>query len=82
MELIDRIRLGGTGNHAWDFGEESVAREMALQAVSQAPGISENEIALIIRDLRYCRMPYTSPDGRPTLIEMSMSELDRKFGIK
>lgn len=82
VELIDRIRLGGTGNHAWDFGEESVAREMALQAVSQAPGISENEIALIIRDLRYCRMPYTSPDGRPTLIEMSMSELDRKFGIK
>jgi DNA mismatch repair protein MutL len=82
IELIDRIRLGGTGNHTWDFGEESIAREMALQAVQQNPALSESEIHLVIRDLRYCRMPYTSPDGRPTLIEMSFPELDRKFGIR
>jgi len=25
-------------------------------------------------------MPYTCPHGRPTLIEMSLRELDKKFG--
>lgn len=82
IELIDRIRLGGTGSHSWDFGEESLAKQMAYQAISQNPVLSEEEIHLVMRDLRYCRMPYTSPDGRPTLIEMSYSELDRKFGLK
>lgn len=82
IELIDRIRLGGTGHHSWNFGEEALAREMALQTIQQNPSITDSEIHLVIRDLRYCSMPYTSPDGRPTLIEMSWSELDRKFGLR
>lgn len=82
VELIDRIRLGGTGNHTWDFGEESLAKEMAFQAIHQNGDLDESEVHIIVRDLRYCRMPYTSPDGRPTLIEFSFSELDRKFGIR
>lgn len=82
VELIDRIRLGGTGQHSWDFGEEALAREMALQTIQQNPSITDSEIHLVIRDLRFCSMPYTSPDGRPTLIELSWSELDRKFGLR
>lgn len=27
-----------------------------------------------------CDLPYCTPDGRPTLIQISLSELDRKFG--
>ena len=27
-----------------------------------------------------CDLPYCSPDGRPTIIHISMTELDRKFG--
>ena len=82
VELIDRIRLGGTGKHSWDFETEALAKQMAFQAVSQNSKIDDSEVHLIVRDLRYCKMPYTAPDGRPTLLEFSFSELDRKFGLK
>lgn len=82
VELIDRIRLGGTGKHSWDFGSEALAKQMASQAVAQSLKIDDSEIHLIVRDLRFCKMPYTSPDGRPTLLEFSFGELDRKFGLK
>jgi len=34
----------------------------------------------LVNDLRQCAMPYTCPHGRPTLIEMSHRELEKKFG--
>jgi DNA mismatch repair protein MutL len=34
----------------------------------------------LVSDLRRCRMPYTCPHGRPTIIEMSLKELEKKFG--
>ena len=38
------------------------------------------ELENLVADLRRCRMPYTCPHGRPTLIEMSLKELEKKFG--
>jgi len=34
----------------------------------------------LLRDLLICEMPYCCPHGRPTLIQISYSELERKFG--
>ena len=38
------------------------------------------ELENLVNDLRHCTMPYTCPHGRPTLIEMSYRELEKKFG--
>jgi DNA mismatch repair protein MutL len=38
------------------------------------------ELEKLLEDLRQCTMPYTCPHGRPTLIEMSYGELEKKFG--
>ena len=38
------------------------------------------ELEKLLEDLRHCTMPYTCPHGRPTLIEMSYPELEKKFG--
>jgi DNA mismatch repair protein MutL len=38
------------------------------------------ELEQLLADLRRCTMPYTCPHGRPTLIEFSWRELERKFG--
>ena len=40
----------------------------------------EKERENLIEDLRHCVMPYTCPHGRPTIIEMNLRELEKKFG--
>jgi DNA mismatch repair protein MutL len=42
--------------------------------------LREAELQNLVEDLRRCTMPYTCPHGRPTLIEMSYKELEKKFG--
>ena len=66
-----------------------LARDPVCVAVSTAIGLVEGipldplagpELESLVADLRRCRMPYTCPHGRPTLIEMSLKELEKKFG--
>jgi DNA mismatch repair protein MutL len=35
----------------------------------------------LLAELFACELPYCTPDGRPTLTEFGMRELDRRFGI-
>jgi len=42
--------------------------------------LREDELQGLLDDLRNCKMPYTCPHGRPTLIEMTYQELEKKFG--
>ena len=41
---------------------------------------ADPELEALLESLRHCTMPYTCPHGRPTLIEMSYPELEKKFG--
>ena len=38
------------------------------------------ELDNLLKDLLVCEMPYCCPHGRPTLIQISYGELERKFG--
>ena len=42
--------------------------------------LADPELDALLESLRHCTMPYTCPHGRPTLIEMSYPELEKKFG--
>jgi DNA mismatch repair protein MutL len=53
---------------------------VSRQAVLAEHPLPLEEMETLIGRLQKCRMPYTSPYGRPTLIEMSQRELERKFG--
>ena len=44
--------------------------------------LREPELARLIQDLLACDLPYTCPHGRPTMIQMSYGELEKKFGRK
>ena len=50
------------------------------QAVKANDPLEGPELENLVNDLRQCAMPYTCPHGRPTLIEMSHRELEKKFG--
>ncbi len=60
---------------------ENLARSMARKGAIQ-PGakLEVAEMGALVDQLFLCESPYTSPDGRPTMIRISTDELARRFG--
>lgn len=48
-------------------------------AVKQGEPLTEDEITYLINELFATEKPYTCPHGRPTLFEISIEELERRF---
>ena len=80
VELVDNLKAAGDGVNAWRLGEQTVAKTVCRHAVKANDPLAGPELENLVNDLRQCTMPYTCPHGRPTLIEMSFRELDKKFG--
>ena len=62
------------------FTLDRMARALAKRAAALAAPKLE-ETAPLLADLFACELPYCAADGRPTLTEFGMRELDRRFGI-
>ena len=60
--------------------EEQVALAASQRAVPRTKQRTPQELQHLVESLITCDMPYTDPQGRPTLIFMGFSELARKFG--
>jgi DNA mismatch repair protein MutL len=61
------------------FAVERLARILAKRAsLLVIPKLSETQS--LLTDLFACELPYCAADGRPTLTECGMRELDRRFG--
>jgi DNA mismatch repair protein MutL len=79
LELVDELHeTVGTRRAkavAFDVFAAGVARRMGRREpcrLDLAEGLLESMFS--------CDLPYCTPDGRPTLIHISLNELDRKFG--
>ncbi len=61
-------------------GRDNVAKSMARHAsVRAGEALSSEEMRTLIDRLFLCKKPYTSPYGRPTMVQIPMEELDRRF---
>ena len=62
------------------FAIDRLARVLAKKAAALVvPKLAET--VPLLAELFACELPYCAADGRPTLTEFSMKELDRRFGI-
>ena len=62
-------------------GRENLARSIAHRsAIKAGTKLSPKEMRTLIDQLFMCEMPYASPHGRPTLVKISIEELDKRFG--
>jgi DNA mismatch repair protein MutL len=61
------------------FAFERLAKLLAKRAAAGVP-VRLAETPSLLGELFACELPYCAPDGRPTLIEYSLRELDRRFG--
>ncbi|MEG2972557.1 MAG: DNA mismatch repair endonuclease MutL [Clostridium sp.] len=48
-------------------------------AVKAGDSLKEVEIEVLLNNLSKCNSPYTCPHGRPTIIKMGLTELEKKF---
>ncbi len=80
LDLVDELKAAGREVNLARLGEHTVAKTVCRHAVKANDPLAGPELENLVEDLRHCAMPYTCPHGRPTLIEMSYRELEKKFG--
>ncbi|MCH7225784.1 DNA mismatch repair endonuclease MutL [Haloferula sp. A504] len=76
LEVVDDLAEGASGSSR--FASEKVAAVLARRAARrESPG--PHEAPALLEQLFACDLPYCAADGRPTLSEFSLSELEKRF---
>ena len=81
-KVIDDLKSAGNSTSPMRLGEEMIAKTVCRHAVKANDPLRYPEIEKLIRDLLDCDLPYCCPHGRPTMIQISLTELEKKFGRK
>jgi DNA mismatch repair protein MutL len=81
-KVIDDLRSASNSSSAMRMGEEMIAKTVCRHAVKANDPLGYLEVEKLIRDLLDCDLPYCCPHGRPTMIQISLAELEKKFGRK
>lgn len=81
-KVIDDLKSAGNSASAMRLGEEMIAKTVCRHAVKANDPLRYPEMEKLIRDLLDCDLPYCCPHGRPTMIQISLAELEKKFGRK
>jgi DNA mismatch repair protein MutL len=81
-KVIDDLKSAGNSTSPIRLGEEMIAKTVCRHAVKANDPLHYPEIEQLIRDLLECDLPYCCPHGRPTMIQISLVELEKKFGRK
>ena len=81
-KVIDDLKSAGNSTSPMRLGEDMIAKTVCRHAVKANDPLRYPEIEKLIRDLLECDLPYCCPHGRPTMIQISLTELEKKFGRK
>jgi DNA mismatch repair protein MutL len=78
--VTDLQQEGGETRKGRRLSEEVVAKTVCRHAVKANDALKPAEWDQLLHDLLACDLPYTCPHGRPTMIQLSLAELEKKFG--
>ncbi len=81
-DIIDELRQTSVNTSKLRLGEDVIATTVCRHAVKANDFLREPELVRLIQDLLACELPYCCPHGRPTMIQISYAELEKKFGRK
>lgn len=81
-KVIDDLKSATSSSSPLRLGEEMIAKTVCRHAVKANDPLRYAELEGLIRDLLDCDLPYCCPHGRPTMIQISLAELEKKFGRK
>jgi len=81
-KVIDDLKSASDRSSPLRLGEDMIAKTVCRHAVKANDPLRYLEVEKLIRDLLECDLPYCCPHGRPTMIQISNAELEKKFGRK
>jgi len=82
QDVIDSLKSASNSSSPLRLGEDMIAKTVCRHAVKANDYLREPEVEKLIHDLLACELPYCCPHGRPTMIQISLGELEKKFGRK
>ena len=82
QRVLDDLKSVSNSSSALRLGEEMIAMTVCRHAVKANDPLRYLEVEKLIQDLLECDLPYCCPHGRPTMIQISLAELEKKFGRK
>jgi DNA mismatch repair protein MutL len=72
--------LAESGNPGERANYEQIAMCACKAAVKANDQLTMEEAVSLLRQLSYCDLPFACPHGRPTILNISMKEIERRFG--
>jgi len=78
-ELVDELHVTVGTRRGKSMAFEAFAASLARR-IGRHELCRVDHAETLLKSMFECDLPYCTPDGRPTLIHISLSELDRKFG--
>jgi len=81
-KIIDDLKSANNRSSPLRLGEDIIATTVCRHAVKANDPLRYLEVEKLIQDLLECDLPYCCPHGRPTMIQISNAELEKKFGRK
>lgn len=81
LELVDRLTQSEFSRNAKRMAYETFIGEIARKSAWKER-ISPHRAPAILKELLACEVPYCTPGGKPTLVNYSLPEIKRKFGIQ
>ena len=81
-DIVDDLREATPYGTRLRLGQDMIAKTVCRHAVKANDNLREPELVKLVQDLLACDLPYCCPHGRPTMIQISYLELEKKFGRK
>ncbi|EDS77954.1 DNA mismatch repair protein hexb [Clostridium botulinum C str. Eklund] len=78
LEILDDIKNMGNGNIA-KVKHNMIASLACKAAIKANHTLSYEEMNSLVEDLRYIEEPFNCPHGRPTIIKLTLKEIEKKF---
>ena len=78
-DILDDLREGMAGAIARP-DEVALAQAASRHALSPNVTLTPEEVEQLLDDLAHCELPYTCPQGRPVMVNIPYSEIEKRFG--
>ena len=62
--------------------DELVKLTSCRAAIKAGDSLTKEEMVSVLEQLDKCELPFTCPHGRPTVIEVTLEELEKRFRRK
>ncbi len=79
-DIVSDLTENGASSPKADL--EALARSACVAAVKSHDHLTSGEALSLLRQMARCELPFSCPHGRPTIINISIRELEKRFGRK